>query len=66
MRITPFKPYSKNTPSVSKRATAAQTRQPVLAEHRQTAVVHQIAGSNNITYTSSQLENLQIGNPEQL
>ena len=60
MRITNFNPYSKNTPSVSKRAPAAQMPRSVFAEHRQTAVVHQIAGSNNIKCTSSQLETVSM------
>ena len=60
MRISNFNPYSKNTLSVNNRAYADQTRRWVFAEHRQTAVVHQIIGSNNIPYTSSQLETVKI------
>lgn len=56
MRINNFKPYSKNTASVSTRAHAAQTRRSVFAEHRQIAVVHQTTGSNTIKCTSSQLD----------
>jgi len=48
MRINSFKPYSKNTPSVSNRAHAAQTLRSLFGEHRQTAVVHQTVGSNSI------------------
>ena len=60
MRINNFKPYSKNTPSVAKRAHAAQTRRSVFTEHRQTAVAHQTIGSNNIKCTSSQLDTVNI------
>ena len=60
MRINNFKPYSKNTPSVSKRVHAAQTRKFVFAEHRQTDVVHQTIGSDNIKCISSQLETVKI------
>ena len=60
MRINNFKLYSKNTPSVSKRAHAAQIREWAFAEHRQTAVAHQIIGSNNIKCTSSQLDTVNI------
>ena len=60
MRINNFRPYSKNTPSVSKRAHPAQMRRWVIAEHRQTATVHQIIGSNNIKCTSSQLDTVNI------
>jgi len=54
MRINSFKAYSKNTPSVSKRAHAAQTLRVLFGEQRQTAVVHQTIGSNSIKWTSSQ------------
>ncbi len=56
MRISNFNPNSKNTPNVSKRAHEVQIRESAFAEHRQTAVVHQIIGSNNIKCTSSQLD----------
>ena len=60
MRINSFKPYSKNTLTVSNRAHAAQTLRLVFGEHRQTAVVHQTIGSNSIKCTSSQLDTVNI------
>ena len=62
MRISSFKPYSKNTHSVKNRPQAAPIFDLVFFEHRQVDIDHQTVGRKKIKWMSSQADTVNMPN----